>query len=74
MLLGKPVPLFLSLSFSLIHASQFLKIDIVTTASASVGVYLELRGKQMMLILIPPRKLIACAAMAGRGVVGEPAL
>lgn len=70
MLLVKPVPLFLSLPFSLIYFSQFIKIDIVTTASGSVGVYLVLGGKQMMLIPILPRQLIACAPMAGREVGG----
>lgn len=71
MLLGNPVPLFLSLPFSLICASQFLVVYIVTTASGSVGVYLVLGGKQTMLILIPPRQLIVCAPIAGRGVGGR---
>lgn len=71
MLLVKPVPFFLSLPFSLIYSSQFIKVDIVTTASGSVGVYLVLGKKQMMLIPIPPRQLIACAPLAGRGVGGR---
>lgn len=59
MLLGKPVPFFLRLLCSLICASQFSEVDIFTTASGSVGVYLVPGGKQMIPVPVPPRQLAA---------------